>query len=123
MANHIESDTARKNNRKQTHQMKETPSVELLHEESKETSILVKLVSKRSYTEISEATNNFNEENIIGIGQMGTTCKAVLPSGWFLAVKRLHDTRLFDEHFITKLKTLGRLRDENLKPLLGFCIH
>ncbi|GKV01155.1 hypothetical protein SLEP1_g13732 [Rubroshorea leprosula] len=80
----------RKNKRKQTHQMKETPSVELLHEESKE---------------------------------MGTTCRAVLPSGWFLAVKRLLDTRLFDEHFITKLKTLGRLRDEKLKPLLGFFIH
>ncbi|GLU14987.1 hypothetical protein SLE2022_315170 [Rubroshorea leprosula] len=103
--------------------MKEMPSVELLHEESKETSILVKLVSRLSYTEISEATNNFNEENIIGIGQMGTIYKAVLPNGWLLAVKRLHDTYLFDEHFITELKTLGRLRHENLVPLLGFCIQ
>ncbi|GKV50880.1 hypothetical protein SLEP1_g57560 [Rubroshorea leprosula] len=113
----------KQNKRKQAQQMKEMPYAELLHEESQETSIWMKLVSRLSYTEISEATNNFNEENIIGIGQMGTTYKAVLPNGWLLAVKRLHDTRLFDQHFITELKTLGRLRHENLVPLLGFCTH
>ncbi|GKV35188.1 hypothetical protein SLEP1_g43490 [Rubroshorea leprosula] len=103
--------------------MEEMPHGELLHEESKESSILGKLVSRLNYTEISEATKNFNEENVIGIGRMGTTYKAVLPNGWLLAIKRLHDTCLFDEHFITELKTLGRLKHENLLPLLGFCIQ
>ncbi|GKV50879.1 hypothetical protein SLEP1_g57559 [Rubroshorea leprosula] len=111
----------RSNKRKQKHQMEEMPR-EAFREESKESSILGKLVSRLNYTEISEATKNFSEENVIGIGRMGTTYKAVLPNGWLLAVKRLHDTCLFDEHFITELKTLGRMRNENLLPLLGFCI-
>ncbi|GKV02182.1 hypothetical protein SLEP1_g14645 [Rubroshorea leprosula] len=113
----------RSNKRKQAQQTVEMPHVELLHEESKESSILGKLVSRLNYTEISEATKNFSKENVIGNGRMETTYKAVLPSGWLLAVKRLHDTCLFDEHFITELKTLGRLRHENLLPLLGFCIR
>ncbi|GKV50875.1 hypothetical protein SLEP1_g57555 [Rubroshorea leprosula] len=113
----------KKNERKQAQHMKKMPYVEFLHEESPEISVLVKLVSRLSYTEINEATNYFKQENIIGIGQMGTTYKALLPNGLLLAVKRLHDTHLFDEHFITELKTLGRLRHENLVPLLGFCIH
>ncbi|GKV51617.1 hypothetical protein SLEP1_g58252 [Rubroshorea leprosula] len=113
----------KKNERKQSQHMKKMPYVEFLHEQSPEISVLVKLVSRLSYTEINEATNYLKQENIIGIGQMGTTYKAVLPNGLLLAVKRLHDTHLFDEHFITELKTLGRLRHENLVPLLGFCIH
>ncbi|GKV50877.1 hypothetical protein SLEP1_g57557 [Rubroshorea leprosula] len=77
----------RSNKRKQTQQMEEMPHVELLHEESKGSSILGKLVSRLNYTEISEATKNFDKENVIGIGRMGTTCKAVLPNGWILASK------------------------------------
>ncbi|XVF37494.1 hypothetical protein REPUB_Repub20aG0013300 [Reevesia pubescens] len=54
---------------------------------------------------------------------MGRTYKATLPNGWLLAVKRLFDTQKFDEHFIIELKILGRLRHDNLVPLLGFRIE
>ncbi|XP_012468466.1 probably inactive leucine-rich repeat receptor-like protein kinase At5g48380 [Gossypium raimondii] len=96
---------------------------DILHETSRETSMLVELVSRMSYSDLYEATNEFSAENIIGHGQMGTTYKATSSNGCLLAIKRLFDTEKFDEHFITELKTLGRLRHDNLVPLLGFCIE
>ncbi|GKV04385.1 hypothetical protein SLEP1_g16544 [Rubroshorea leprosula] len=109
----------RDSKRKEAQQMKKVPEIphmDFLSEETKKASLL-------SYSEIKEATDNFNKENVIGFGRMGTTYKAVLPNGSLLAVKRLYDTPAFDEHFITELKTLGSLRHDNLVPLLGFCIQ
>ncbi|GLT63788.1 hypothetical protein SLA2020_363240 [Shorea laevis] len=68
-------------------------------------------------------SEEIKRENVIGFGRMGTTYKAVLPNGSLLAVERLYDTRAFDEHFVTELKTLGSLRHDNLVPLLGFCMQ
>ncbi|XP_021290309.1 probably inactive leucine-rich repeat receptor-like protein kinase At5g48380 [Herrania umbratica] len=114
---------SRRNKGEHSHQTSKLVHLDLLHEASRETSMLVQLVSRMSYADLTEATNNFSADNIIGIGQMGTTYKATLPNGWLLAIKRLFDTQKFDEHFITELKTLGRLRHDNLVPLLGFCIE
>ncbi|XVF37466.1 hypothetical protein REPUB_Repub20aG0010500 [Reevesia pubescens] len=113
----------RNNNKENSHQTSKMLHLDPLHESSEETSMLVKLVSRMSYADLVEATNNFCSDKIIGFGQMGTTYKATLSNGWLLAVKRLFDTQKFDEHFITELKTLGRLRHDNLVPLLGFCIE
>ncbi|XVF37470.1 hypothetical protein REPUB_Repub20aG0010900 [Reevesia pubescens] len=113
----------RSNKIENAHQTRKTIHLDPLHEASGETSMLVKLVSRMSYRDLSEATNDFSACNIIGFGQMGRTYKATLSNGWLLAVKRLFDTQKFDEHFITELKTLGRLRHDNLVPLLGFCIE
>ncbi|CAN0876455.1 Probably inactive leucine-rich repeat receptor-like protein kinase At5g48380 [Linum grandiflorum] len=75
-----------------------------------------------SYKEIWEATSGFNINNIIGSGNIGTIYKATLPSGWFLAVKRLHHPpQQFKHQFISEVMTLGRCRHKNLLPLLGFC--
>ncbi|XP_022761442.1 probably inactive leucine-rich repeat receptor-like protein kinase At5g48380 [Durio zibethinus] len=113
----------RRNKRKHSHQTSQMLHLDLLDEASRETSMLVKLVSRMSYTDLKEATNDFSADNIIGFGQMGTTYKATLSNGCLLAIKRLFDTQKFDEHFITELKTLGTLRHDNLVPLLGFCIE
>ncbi|OMO50977.1 hypothetical protein CCACVL1_30091 [Corchorus capsularis] len=111
-------------NRENSHQTGKLLHLQdLLHENSKETSMLANLVTRMSYSDLSEATNDFSADNIIGVGQMGTTYKATLPTGWLLAIKRLFDTQTFDEHFTTELTTLGRLRHDNLVPLLGFCIE
>ncbi|OMP10853.1 hypothetical protein COLO4_04218 [Corchorus olitorius] len=111
-------------NREDSHQTGKLLHLQdLLHENSRETSMLVNLVSRMSYSDLDEATNNFSADNIIGFGQMGTTYKATLPNGWLLAIKRLSNIQTFDEHFITELKTVGRLRHDNLVPLLGFCIE
>ncbi|XVF37458.1 hypothetical protein REPUB_Repub20aG0009800 [Reevesia pubescens] len=105
------------------HQTRKILHLDPLHEASGETPLLVKLDSRMSFRDLSKATNDFSACNIIGFGQMGRTYKATLPNGWLLTVKRLFDTQKFDEHFITELKTLGRLRHDNLVPLLGFRIE
>lgn len=82
-----------------------------------------KFVTRMSYIDLSIATENFSQQNIIGQGQMGTMYKATLPNGWCLAVKRLHNSQQFEQQFMSELKTLGRFRHDNLVPLLGFSIE
>ncbi|KAF3450233.1 hypothetical protein FNV43_RR06313 [Rhamnella rubrinervis] len=76
-----------------------------------------------SFQEISNSTKNFDKDNMISSGKMGTMYKAVLLNGCFTAVKRLHESSNLDEKFIYEIRTLGRLRHNNLVPLLGFCIE
>ncbi|KAM4105643.1 hypothetical protein ACB094_04G007300 [Castanea mollissima] len=79
------------------------------------------MVTKMNFMELSEATNNFSTDNTIGVGKMGVMYKAVLPNGSPLAVKRLHGCQSFEKNFICELLALGRLRHNNIIPLLGFC--
>ena len=79
------------------------------------------MVTKMNFMEFSEATNNFSTDNTIGLGKMGVMYKAVLPNGSPLAVKRLHGCQSFEKNFICELLALGRLRHNNIIPLLGFC--
>ncbi|KAL5574768.1 hypothetical protein UlMin_016467 [Ulmus minor] len=90
-------------------------------EHKKELLRLEKLVNRMSFMELCKATDNFREDNIIGVGRIGTTYKATLPNGWFLAVKRLHYSDQFESQFVSELLALSRLRHDNLIPLLGFC--
>ncbi|KAL5576307.1 hypothetical protein UlMin_018006 [Ulmus minor] len=94
-------------------QLKQTATMMLLR--------LEKLVNRISFMELCKATDNFREDNIIGVGRIGTTYKATLPNGWFLAVKRLNDSDQFESQFVSELLALSRLRHDNLIPLLGFC--
>uniref|UniRef100_A0A2N9FZ04 Protein kinase domain-containing protein n=1 Tax=Fagus sylvatica TaxID=28930 RepID=A0A2N9FZ04_FAGSY len=79
------------------------------------------MVTRMNFTELSEATSNFSKDNAIGLGKIGLMYKAVLPNGSLLAVKRLHDCQSFEKEFISELLALGRLRRNNLVPILGFC--
>ena len=81
------------------------------------------MVTRISFTELSKATDNFNEKNIIGQGKMGTMYKAMLPNGWLLAIKRFDNSLCFEEQFESELMTLGRLRHTNLLPLISFCFE
>ena len=80
-----------------------------------------RMVTKMSFTEISEATSNFNTNIVIGLGKIGMIYKAVLPNCWPLAVKRLHNCQSYEKQFLFELSTLGILRHNNLVPLLGYC--
>ncbi|KAM4113584.1 hypothetical protein ACJW30_04G006800 [Castanea mollissima] len=93
----------------------------LLQEATKKNSHLEGMVTKMNFQELSEATNNFSSDNAIGLGKMGVMYKAVLPNGSPLAVKRLHGCQSFEKNFICELLALGRLRHNNIIPLLGFC--
>nr|GLL25933.1 probably inactive leucine-rich repeat receptor-like protein kinase At5g48380 isoform X1 [Ipomoea trifida] len=85
--------------------------------------MLEKITIQMNLEELSEATCNFAETSLVGTGRMGETYKATLPNGCFLAIKRLHhtDSNGIADQFLTELLTLGRIRDRNFVPLLGFC--
>ncbi|KAF5941832.1 hypothetical protein HYC85_019474 [Camellia sinensis] len=82
---------------------------------------LEKLVTRISFTELVNATENFREDNILGLGKTGTMYKAVFSNGSFLAIKRFFDSQFSEGHFMSEVMTLGRLRHINLVPLFGFC--
>ncbi|KAI5557910.1 hypothetical protein BDE02_17G003200, partial [Populus trichocarpa] len=86
-------------------------------------SMLEKRVTRMSYADLNDATDNFSENNVIGQGKMGMLYKASLPNGYVLAVKKLHDSQFLEEQFISELKILGSLRHINVLPLLGFCVE
>ncbi|XP_031257939.1 probably inactive leucine-rich repeat receptor-like protein kinase At5g48380 [Pistacia vera] len=90
----------------------------------KEIAKLENLIARMNLAFISNATNNFSEDNVIGMGQMGTMYKSTLSNGQPLAVKKLHDCPYLEEQFMFELKTLVRLRQShNLVQLLGFCLE
>lgn len=51
-----------------------------------------------TFAELNKATDNFNSDNIIGLGKMGTVYKVTLPNGLFLAVKRLYDSQQLENN-------------------------
>ncbi|KAM4113609.1 hypothetical protein ACJW30_04G008800 [Castanea mollissima] len=91
------------------------------NEEADQNSQLEGMVIRMNFTELKEATNNFCTNNAIGLGKIGVMYKAMLPNGSILAVKRLHGCQSFDKKFKCELLALGRLRHNNIVPLLGFC--
>ncbi|XP_038725162.1 probably inactive leucine-rich repeat receptor-like protein kinase At5g48380 [Tripterygium wilfordii] len=108
-----------KRRRKATLEMKSATSSESSNEISK----WEKFVPRMSFIELSNATDNFSQNSIIGVGKQGTVYKATLPNGWFIALKRFHDPQRYDEDFKSELQMLGQLRHNNLVPLLGFSVE
>ncbi|KAL5830571.1 hypothetical protein ACOSQ3_020039 [Xanthoceras sorbifolium] len=73
-----------------------------------------------SYSELAEATSNFNHEKELGDGGFGTVYHGKLRDGREVAVKRLyeHNYRRV-EQFINEIEILTRLRHRNLVLLYG----
>lgn len=77
---------------------------------------------KLTLVDILEATNNFCKTNIIGDGGFGTVYKATLPNGKTVAVKKLSEAKTQGQReFIAEMETLGKVKHQNLVPLLGYC--
>lgn len=85
-------------------------------------SMFEKPINKIKLSDLMAATNDFNPENIIGIGRTGTVYRAILADGSVMAIKRLRDNAQSEKQFKAEMNTLGRLRHRNLVPLLGYCI-
>ncbi|PKA66717.1 inactive leucine-rich repeat receptor-like protein kinase [Apostasia shenzhenica] len=79
-------------------------------------------ISKMKLSDLMAATDDFSKDNIIGTGRTGTSYKAKLPDGSFLAVRRLQNSQHSESQFEAEMATLGSVRNRNLVPLLGFCI-
>ncbi|KAF0935649.1 hypothetical protein E2562_035100 [Oryza meyeriana var. granulata] len=79
---------------------------------------------KITFTGIVEATNNFNQEHIIGCGGYGLVYKAELPDGTKIAIKKLNgEMCLMEREFSAEVETLSMARHDNLVPLWGYCIQ
>lgn len=100
------------------------------HEVGKDTSLV--MVFPSTTTEIKDltildilkATNNFNQENIIGCGGFGLVYKATLDNGAMLAIKKLSgDMCLIEREFKAEVEALSMAQHENLVSLLGYCVH
>ncbi|KAI3451785.1 hypothetical protein Pfo_008450 [Paulownia fortunei] len=73
-----------------------------------------------NYTELEEATDNFNPSRELGDGGFGTVYYGVLPDGRIVAVKRLYENNFKRvEQFMNEVEILTRLRHENLVTLYG----
>ncbi|PON75898.1 Mitogen-activated protein kinase kinase kinase [Parasponia andersonii] len=78
-----------------------------------------------SYEEISQATNGFSSDNLVGKGGYAEVYRGVLSNGDEIAVKRLTkaacDERK-EKEFLTEIGTIGHVRHRNVLSLLGCCI-
>ncbi|KAK6917371.1 Serine-threonine/tyrosine-protein kinase, catalytic domain [Dillenia turbinata] len=73
---------------------------------------------------VEAATNNFSENNKVGVGGFGTVYKGTLSSGQAIAVKRLSRGSVQGaEEFKNEVVLVARLQHRNLVRLLGFCLE
>ncbi|CAL0309783.1 unnamed protein product [Lupinus luteus] len=81
-----------------------------------------------TFSDILEATKDFNEMYCIGKGGFGSVYKAELPTGEIFAVKRLNiiDSdkipKLELQSFENEIRTLTGVRHRNIIKLYGFCL-
>ncbi|CAI9276021.1 unnamed protein product [Lactuca saligna] len=87
---------------------------------SEDASHFVVGVSVFSYTELEDATRNFDLSQELGIGGFGAVYYGKLQDGREVAVKRLYEHNYKRvQHFMNEIKILTRLRHPNLVVLYG----
>ncbi|RZB59878.1 MDIS1-interacting receptor like kinase 2 [Glycine soja] len=82
---------------------------------------------KMVFENIIEATEDFDDKHLIGVGGQGCVYKAVLPTGQVVAVKKLHSVpngeMLNLKAFTCEIQALTEIRHRNIVKLYGFCSH
>ncbi|XVE71765.1 hypothetical protein DITRI_Ditri10aG0178100 [Diplodiscus trichospermus] len=79
-----------------------------------------------SYEEISNATNNFHSDNIVGRGGYSEVYRGDLSDGRIVAVKRLakdNKDENKEKEFLTELGIIGHVCHPNTANLVGCCIE
>ncbi|KAK9067179.1 hypothetical protein SSX86_014504 [Deinandra increscens subsp. villosa] len=74
-----------------------------------------------TFENVVRSTGSFNASNCIGNGGFGATYKAEMSPGFLVAIKRLSVGRFQGvQQFDAEIRTLGRLRHQNLVTLIGY---
>ncbi|AES80522.1 putative protein kinase RLK-Pelle-LRR-XI-1 family [Medicago truncatula] len=108
------------------------PNEEIQTEEEVQKGVLFSIWShdgKMMFENIIEATENFDDKYLIGVGSQGNVYKAELPTGLVVAVKKLHLVRdeemsfFSSKSFTSEIETLTGIKHRNIIKLHGFCSH
>ncbi|XP_044476872.1 probable LRR receptor-like serine/threonine-protein kinase At3g47570 [Mangifera indica] len=79
---------------------------------------------RTSYLEIQQATDNFNQCNLLGIGSFGSVFKGTLPDGTIVAIKvfNLQEESVL-RSFDSECEVLRNIRHRNLIKVLSNCCN
>uniref|UniRef100_A0A0E0LLM6 non-specific serine/threonine protein kinase n=1 Tax=Oryza punctata TaxID=4537 RepID=A0A0E0LLM6_ORYPU len=76
------------------------------------------------FSQITDATDNFSDSNILGEGGFGPVYKGLFPDGQELAIKKLAaQSRQGLVEFKNEIQLVAKLQHKNLVRLLGCCVH
>ncbi|WVZ06854.1 hypothetical protein V8G54_020200 [Vigna mungo] len=82
---------------------------------------------KMVYENIIEATDEFDNKHLIGVGEQGSVYKAELQTGQVVAVKKLHSVQngesSNDKAFSSEIQALTEIPHRNIVKLYGYCSH
>ncbi|OAY30818.1 L-type lectin-domain containing receptor kinase S.1 [Manihot esculenta] len=75
-----------------------------------------------SYEELSQATNGFSNDQLLGSGGFGKVYKGILSNSTEVAVKCVnHDSKQGLREFMAEISSMGRLQHKNLVQMRGWC--
>ncbi|WCJ36129.1 Concanavalin A-like lectin protein kinase family protein [Euphorbia peplus] len=75
-----------------------------------------------SHEELSEATNSFSGDRLLGSGGFGKVYKGIIANEVEIAVKCVnHDSKQGLREFMAEISSMGRLQHKNLVQMRGWC--
>ncbi|KAG6537986.1 probable LRR receptor-like serine/threonine-protein kinase At2g24230 [Zingiber officinale] len=76
-----------------------------------------------TFTDLLNATSNFDRGTLLAEGKFGPVYRGFLPGGIHVAMKVLvHVASVTDEEAAQELERLGQIKHPNLVPLTGYCL-
>ncbi|CAI8613512.1 unnamed protein product [Vicia faba] len=69
--------------------------------------------------ELSHATKNFTDKNLIGEGKFGEVYKGLLQDGMLVAIKKRRG--VISQEFVDEVRYLSSIQHRNLVTLIGYC--